>query len=244
MKLVVCGSSWSSISKMPGFEGTHWSELLTKKLNAALINLAISRASNSNIRLQLDFAKKLKPDFLLFNAEDFGRIDIKILNNTIFKKNIKKYNYKSFIGHKGSSNYLMSTSLTGVDQKLNLNDYIVDAQRQAIYDYYNYIYDDVWKKQTDQYIMNSGILDLHIQNFNFLFNPYLLSDDFELPQSIIEKHFVNEDLNFTNIRNNYPTIKGNDPGYHTALEGQQVIAEKYYTAITNYIEKYKVNIGK
>jgi hypothetical protein len=244
MKLVVCGSSWSAVSKKIGFESTHWSEILAKKLNAGIINLAVSRASNSNIRLQLDTAKKFKPDFLLFNAEDSGRIDIKILNNTILKKNIKKHDYRSFMGYQTSTNYLMSTSLTMADQQLKLNDYITDAQRQAIYDYYNYIYDDLWKKQTDQYIMNSGILDLHIQNFNFLFNPYLLSDNFELPQSIIEKHFVNEDLNFKNIRKLYPIIDDNDPGYHTALEGQQVIAEKYYAAITNYIEKYKVNIGK
>ena len=243
MLLVVCGSSWSAISTIPGFEGTHWSELLAKKLNAELINLAIGGASNIKIRIQLNAAKKIKPNFILFNADDAARIEIKNLNNSNLK-NIKRYNIENFAGYKSSSNHLISTSPAIISQKTKFNELITSEQRQAIYDYYNYIYDDVWKKQIDQYIMNSGILDLHIQNFNFLFNPYLLGDDFELPQSIIEKYFVNKDLNFKNIHKLYPIIDGNDPGYHTVLEGQQVISEKYYTAITNYIEKYKVNIGK
>jgi hypothetical protein len=243
MKLVVCGSSWSCVSKIVRFEGTHWSELLAKKCNASLINLAIGGATNANIRLQLDTAKKLKPDFIFFNADDAARIDVKNYNSNILEKNIKKYNTKNFTEQKSSTNNLISITTATIESSFK-NKKISENQKQAIIDYFIHIYDDNWKNQVDQYIINSGIYELYDQKFNFLFNPYLLSDDFDLPKFIKEKHFVNEDLNFNKIRKLYHFIDGNDPGYHTTPEGQQVIAEKYYTAITNYIEKYNVNIGK
>jgi len=243
MKLVICGSSWSCVSKKVGFEGTHWSELLAVKCNASLINLAIDGATNANIRLQLDTAKKLKPDFILFNADDAARIDVKNYNSNILEKNIKKHDYKSFTGHKLSTNHLISITTATIESSFK-NKKISENQKQAIIDYFIHIYDDNWKNQIDQYIMISGILDLHIKNFNFLFNPYLLNDEFDISSFFKEKYFVDKDLNFNQLRKLYHFIDGNDPGYHTAPEGQQVIAEKYYTAITNYIEKYNVNIGK
>jgi hypothetical protein len=238
MKLVVCGSSWSSVSKKLGFEGTHWSELLSKKLNATLLNLAVGGASNSNIRLQLDAAKELEPNFILFNAENAIRIDIKNLNKNNLKKNVKKYNSNNFAGRKTSTNHLITVSPSIIEQESKITELVTNKQRQAIYDYYEYIYDDIWKKQTDQYIMNSGILDLYINNFNFLFNPYLLSDDFDLPKFIKEKHFVDSKLNFKIIRDMYTFSNKDDPGYHVSKDGQKIIAELYYTEITNYIEKY------
>jgi len=244
MKLVVCGSSWSAVSKKIGFEGTHWSEILCKKLNATLLNLSVGGASNSNIRLQIDAAKELKPNFILFNAENAVRIDVKNLSKNILKKNVKKYNSINFAGRITSTNHLATVSPLIIEKGSLVNKLITSKQRQVIYDYYEYIYDDIWKNQTDQYIMNSGILDLHIRNFNFLFNPYLLGDDFDLPEFIKEKHFVNNNLNFKQIKKMYFVKGEDDPDYHTTPEGQQFIAELYYKEITNYIEKYGLDNHK
>ena len=69
--LVVCGDSFHSISNQyeektnpkKTYVGTHWSELLSNKLNWNLENLSMPSASNSVIVLQIMEAIELKPDY-------------------------------------------------------------------------------------------------------------------------------------------------------------------------------------
>ena len=246
MKLVVCGCSFSAKSPKPDFIRTHWSEILAEKLNAKLINLAVGGATNNFIRLQLETAKDLKPDFIIINATTPNRLELRNLEykKSIFAKKIKNYSYKNCYWNSftGKGNLIGLPITTILDKKTNIP--ITEKQVRIVDDYLNDIYDEVWKTQLDRYVLTSGIYELYYNNYNFLFNQYLLDSDFVIDKNIKEKHFVEDDLDFNLIEERFRIARDKDPGYHTAPEGQQVIAEKYYTAITNYIEKYNVNIGK
>lgn len=69
--LIVCGDSFQSISDQSSedlresFIGTHWSEVLSKKLDYNLINLAMPGCSNSLIVLQIMEAIKLNPSLII-----------------------------------------------------------------------------------------------------------------------------------------------------------------------------------
>lgn len=70
-KIVVCGDSFNSVStqKVEGttktYAGTHWSELLTKRLNYDLINFACPGSSNALIVLQILEAIEQQPNLII-----------------------------------------------------------------------------------------------------------------------------------------------------------------------------------
>lgn len=119
---------------------------------------------------------------------------------------------------------------------------LISKQAQtAVRHYVDSIYDNHWKKQMDEWIIIEGILQMFHDGIPFLLQPVLLwpfdvdnVDQWKniLP-SVIPAHYVMTDSleSVLSFYGNYP-FTGEDPGYHTSPEGQQVIADNWYRRIT------------
>lgn len=123
----------------------------------------------------------------------------------------------------------------------------MDVQN-ALQLYINYLYDGHWKKQTDEWIIRDGLVQLQSHNIPFLVNPgfSMWSTVKEMNESlsdVIEEKFMLDDdsKNPHNVFCRYPPEGAstehpygtNDPGYHTSYEGQEVLASGFYGIIKN-----------
>jgi hypothetical protein len=99
------------------------------------------------------------------------------------------------------------------------------------------IYDNEWKKQQDEWMIREGVIMMHLDGIKFLVLPNLLwpfdpnnqtqwRDAFP---ALIPDHYINLDPTKSPqaICGNNP-FKGEDPGYHSSPEGQEIIAEHFY----------------
>jgi hypothetical protein len=70
-KLVVCGDSFNSVSNQykqnttETYQGTHWSEVISQRLDCDLINLSCPASSNTVIVIQILEAIELRPDLII-----------------------------------------------------------------------------------------------------------------------------------------------------------------------------------
>ena len=75
MLICICGDSFFSLDFAN--PNTHWSELLNLSKNIKIKNLAITGASNINIRAQIKYAvHNLKADKIIFTATNHNRLDL------------------------------------------------------------------------------------------------------------------------------------------------------------------------
>lgn len=65
-KIIVCGDSWNSPSRKPGYTNTHWSELLANELNLGLLSFAQPGGSNKAIAVQVLDAIQMNPALIIF----------------------------------------------------------------------------------------------------------------------------------------------------------------------------------
>jgi hypothetical protein len=111
----------------------------------------------------------------------------------------------------------------------------------AVKHYIDGIYDANWKKQMDEWIITEGVLQMYHDGLNFLVQPVLLwpFDPNNLTQwrtafpKIIPDCYImlNESESVLPICGNNP-FTGEDPGYHSGPQGQQIIADNWYRRIT------------
>jgi len=117
--------------------------------------------------------------------------------------------------------------------------------QNAVKHYIDGIYDSNWKKQMDEWIITEGIMQMFFDGLNFLVQPVLLwpfdpnnqQQWREAFPSIIPDHYImlNERESVMPICGDNPFV-GNDPGYHSSPEGQQIIANNWYRRIIEYHE--------
>ena len=111
----------------------------------------------------------------------------------------------------------------------------------AVRHYIDAIYDSNWKKQQDEWIIKEGIYELFHSGIDFLFVPVLLWPfDPALGQNqwrntitaIPDRNVMfNEPESMLPICGNN-TFEGEDPGYHSGAQGQEIIANNWYRRIT------------
>ena len=121
--------------------------------------------------------------------------------------------------------------------------------QEALKMHLNHLYDARWKRQTDEWIIRDGLVQLRANNIPFLVNPgfsmwhrvdgmknslanvidekYMLDDDGKNPFSIMERYPPEGASRETGFSG--PT----DPGYHTSTTGQKIIAEHFFNIIKN-----------
>lgn len=123
----------------------------------------------------------------------------------------------------------------------------IDKQTQTAVRYWiDSMYDNAWKKQQDEWIIVGGLLELFLEEIPFVVCPALLwpFDPNNLDQwrnafpSIIPDHYIslNERNSPLSVSGAFP-FSGEDPGYHSSAEGQEVLAEIYFDYIVN---KHKI----
>lgn len=118
----------------------------------------------------------------------------------------------------------------------------IDLNTQTAIRYYiDSIYDSNWKKQQDEWIIREGIFELHHSGINFLFVPALLWP-FDpaagrrqwrniMPITIPDRCVMwDESQSPLPICGNNP-FRGEDPGYHSGPQGQEIIAENWFQRI-------------
>jgi hypothetical protein len=197
-KLMVAGCSFSSVSSQ--HPGTSWSEVLAKKLDWQLVNLARPGCSNGGIRIQIDEIRRQKPDFAVVSATFWDRMEIPAraapfdwklasgnwtglpeMENHLQSRTIKNgYNRKDGIDNVnyGNNNYNMicETIFTLAENYHNSGrSGLIDKDTQTAIRYWiDSIYDSEWKKQQDEWIIIEGILQMYLDGIKFLFLPNLL----------------------------------------------------------------------
>jgi len=113
--------------------------------------------------------------------------------------------------------------------------------QQAMKLYIDQLYDSEWKKQQDEWIIVEGILQLYLDDIPFIVSPVLLwpfdPDHQDQWRSafphLIPDHYIMYDSkeSVLSVSGHYP-VQGRDPGYHTSVQGQQVIASNWYRRMT------------
>jgi hypothetical protein len=113
--------------------------------------------------------------------------------------------------------------------------------RNGIRHWVDYIYDNAWKKQCDEWIIREGVLMMYMEGIRFLvlpnllwpFNPNNLDHWRQEFPDIIPDHYIMLDWRESPqaICGNNP-FSGEDPGYHGSAHSQVLIAENFYRRIT------------
>lgn len=228
-RIAVCGCSWSALSPIPEYKGTHWSESIAKKLNVGLINLAAGGVSNNSIRLQIDKAIEFKPNLVIISPTYFDRIEYPVKGRAYDPaaglKNLDKQGRDSLTS-------MRSTTLSTL-----VHDHKVDF---AI-SYFKHMYIPFWKRQLDRWVLRDGINQLKMSNIPFLIQPQLLwDDDAEAEQFFLgiaskENFIYKPESIFYNI---WETAKEFDPGYHTTPRTQ----EEFAIRLQNLINSSNINL--
>lgn len=99
------------------------------------------------------------------------------------------------------------------------------------------IYDNAWKKQCDEWIIREGVLMMYLDGIKFFVLPNLLwpfdPKNHQLWReafpAIVPDHYINLDpvKSLQSVCGNNP-FTGEDPGYHSSPQGQEIIAENFY----------------
>lgn len=147
---------------------------------------------------------------------------------------IRNVNY----GHE-PSNMICETIFTlaeNYDHPYRISRISRDAQR-GIQAWIDAIYDNAWKKQMDEWMMREGVIMMYLDGIKFLLLPNLLwpfdpNDSNQWRKAfpdLIPDHYINLDpmRSPQGICGNNP-FRGEDPGYHSSPEGQEIIAENFY----------------
>ena len=228
--LVVCGDSY--LGCYDDYVGTHFTEVLSNRLNLKLISLARQGISNSAIRLQVDEALKYNPQLIIVGGTDFNRYEVPIhsvwsnepMKNFNPQFGIHNLNYRSYPNTSKKnidSSYvtMWSDHWSKYSENGNFDGDFYQAWKQFI----TYIVDENWKQQQDQWIIESSMITLLNSKIKFLYMP-LLSNFIPnwLPTECLldDTHLLNN--------KNFKTIC---PGYHTSIEIQKQFAEQCESTI-------------
>jgi hypothetical protein len=101
------------------------------------------------------------------------------------------------------------------------------------------IYDNAWKKQQDEWIIVGGLLEMYLEGLKFLVVPELLwpwdETNTNLWREAIPKcipdHYISLNCKLLGCCGDNP-FEGEDPGYHSNVRGQEIIADHWYQQIT------------
>lgn len=262
-KLIVCGDSFSAVSKM--LPGTSYSELLANKLNWELHNYARRGCSNGGIRLQIDEAIRRQADFVIVIPTSWDRVEIpasaapytKTKEDTGWGHPLQDHllnvdicnGYNPELGIQ-NINYGVCPSTMIFETIFSLaenyeheyRDKLDKDTHRAVQAYVNHLYDSNWKRQMDQWIISDGLSKLHDAGIPFSIEPGMLWElwprntfDSHIPKIIDDRcvRKTNEET-ASHATFLFPlNDKTKDPGYHGEIESQEYLANIYYDIIKN-----------
>lgn len=256
--LMVCGCSFSAKPFKLKHSGTHFSEILAKRLGYTLINTAYAGCSNGGVRIQIDEVIRQKPDFAIIIPTFSDRIEIPV---TGLKPDYDKLSWLELDNFlKTETNYDESKGLNNINCAGSLDPSLICENFTSLvnnwkHDYRNkkplksevvealklyvsYLYDSNWKKQQDRWIIEHGALEMVHNNIPFILIPtiWLWRDYMGEPKLLDKKYYTQHPDHCPLAISNRPeySLNGdwdNDPGYHTLYSGQEFLAEKYFELI-------------
>jgi hypothetical protein len=174
MRIIVCGDSF--MTRAIRTPGKHFSELLDPH---EVINLARGGISNIGICFQLMEASKMFPSIVIVGTTDSGRIEIPNGQGKFLKSNGLKnivYTQKNSAsinsGYAGGSDapIISDTIPTVIGEETDLIDaYILpDSVRQAVKQYFSFMYHPEVKLLADQWAIGYWIMYLEKQGVKVL----------------------------------------------------------------------------
>ena len=254
-KLAICGDSFSAISKT--LPGTHFSEILSARLNWKLINMARRGCSNGGIRLQIGEAIKQNADYVIIVPTGWDRMELPVRDNFYDgpKDVIKEFGnfLQDFLQDTSKSCYDPSAGIGNINYDPDAKNLIFETifslaenypheyrkaklapeKVEAVKQFINHIYDSCWKQQIDKWLLSEGCSQLSARSIPFSIERGMLWKDkndvlSSLPASI-DKKYVREDNQLIGTGTSLYPLKdtSKDPGYHSEPEGQVWIADLY-----------------
>lgn len=225
----------------------HFAEIFADKLGYDLTSYAKSGFSNGGIAAQLETAIIQKPNLILFNLTNSDRIEFRVDHDEA--KNYKRPFTLDQIGtctirsnemsdrfyNNNKNPIVISENLHTLLHKDEMKESFHDLMKEkyadwdekilAIKGYFQYIYDEIWKNNTDQLIMHTMLYKLHRSDI-----PYILVHDWlglttnitNKPDWFTQKHSTHELVH--KIRYDMAAPHDNDPGFHLTYEGSEAVA--------------------
>ena len=216
-RILVCGDSFFSCDL--GHPGTHFSELLASHYGCELVSLARQGISTNSIRLQLAEFAKHQPDLVILGGTDQNRFEVP-MQSLYPADNFAGYNPQHGLGNieyrhypNLSKNFVDNSHCTmwsdHVSKFFDETAFPQDVVTAWKY-YLSFLFDPAWKKQQDDWVVESSLFFLTQQAVAYLYMPngnYVPSH--VAGQNLLE-HVISEQ---------------NDDGrsYHTADYEQQVV---------------------
>lgn len=223
---------------------THFSEIISKKIDYELVIYSRGGMSNLGICLQIESAISENADFIFVNLTSPDRIEIPISdsNSEITVHDIIYNELTSLSSHNNSFNKqtpkLISDTLFCLleeeghyAEKYNSVKNISEIKKSTR-NYFEFLYNPTWKKKTDYWCLYACLHKIVESKIPFLFfcNKLEVKTHFNF---IEEKNIF--EINFSK----YVVPDNKDFGYHTSPESQILISNE----ILNHIEIYKL-LGK
>jgi hypothetical protein len=196
-KLMVAGCSFSAKSQY--LPGTSWSEVLAKKLDWDLVNLARQGCSNGGIRIQIDEIRRQRPDFAIVSPTFWDRMEVparaapydwsqksggwnppleRHLQDRTRKNGYRREDGIDNVNYGNNNHNMICETIFTLAENYSHPIYrpvkIDRVTQTAVRAWIDGIYDPEWKKQQDEWIMREGILSLFLEGIPFLVLPNLL----------------------------------------------------------------------
>lgn len=194
--LMIAGCSFSAPSR--SLPGTSWGEVLARKLDWRLTNLARQGCSNGGIRIQIDEIRRQRPDFAIVTPTFWDRMEIPA-QGAVYDWNQGDPNHNNDLqnhlqNRKISNGYDRTAGMQNVNYGKEPSRMICETiftlaqngthtyrmgritseAQMAIKHYIDQLYDSNWKKQQDEWIMVEGVMQMYFDGLAFLVQPSLL----------------------------------------------------------------------
>lgn len=242
------------MSPVLSFPGAHFSQIFCKKLEFDLLVYARSGMSNAGIMIQLNHAIDDRPDLIIFNTTSFDRTEIPVIPSEskylVGPDQAYKVTDMLYTQSMGVSSHYPWMNIDPKIWSISILDLLSHNQYDSTQDkFYNhntmthlhdiqdysekidiskkwfeFLYDPRLKKMIDSFMLYGVIHKLHLSNI-----PYIWVHDGIYPCYYADMSWINQKSDLRQligpiIHKNY-SGPNQDPGFHTTLQAQELIAE-------------------
>lgn len=178
MKLYVCGCSYLSCDD--NHPGTHFSEIISDRIDYDLVSLARQGTSNSVVRLQVERAVQESADLVIINGVHSNRFEVPL--HRVFSTQPQKdydpargldnidYRYYPNRSRHNLDNNRRASMFSDHYTKFYSTDF--DPEFTLAWKHYmSSIYCQSWQKQQDQWIVESSLCRLMTSGTAFVYFP-------------------------------------------------------------------------
>lgn len=237
MKIAVCGCSFSAVGQSS--PGTHWSEILKKDYGFEVYNYALGASSNSYIRLQMEAALEINPDWVIINATTASRIEFPVRKAN---DEVTRYCLEDFKISEGDKAIMTFPLPLLLSKRWRYGD-CPENKVKAIEQYTMELYSNSWKRQVDQWLLNGGLKESHDRNIKFSYDPWLLDKGTKhekvctsydtMPDWFKKMYYIEYENSYLCLFQNYMLPSDQDPGYHLNDQAQRILADFYADRINS-----------